>query len=98
MKQQETIIRSDELDEYEEEVFIVMTKKEMYASPEWMELRKKVIDERGQYCEECKVYQNRKHLRLHHLDDDNGFYDIQNVKLVCSTCHKKMHQDVEFFG
>ena len=64
----------------------------------WRELRNVIIKEKGQICDNCKVWQPRSFLRLHHKDYSNDYFDRDNIMLLCITCHKRMHQDLEFFN
>lgn len=41
------------------------------------------------YCEK----KDRNTLQVHHIDKDSFNNDIENLRIVCTTCHKKQHSD-----
>lgn len=64
-------------------------KEEFRKSKEWREFRKKLIEERGTYCQCC--HKKTKLLQCHHADNSIENYDKLNKDkffLLCSYCHK----------
>jgi hypothetical protein len=62
-------------------------KNQFRRSKEWKMFRKKLIEERGTYCECCG--KKTKLLDCHHADEAN-YKDLNPDKffLVCKMCHK----------
>jgi hypothetical protein len=55
-------------------------------SPEFMEIRKLVI-ERDKYCKMCGDEANL----VHHIDLNKNNNDINNLILLCNSCHSSIH-------
>jgi 5-methylcytosine-specific restriction endonuclease McrA len=57
----------------------------------WRRFRQAIIDERGARCEDCGATDIR--LELHHVDRQGmtgeHAYDPANVKLLCTSCHRR---------
>lgn len=51
-------------------------------------LRLKLVKERGGICEICK---NEVFDQIHHIDGDASNNDEYNLRLICITCHKEVH-------
>ena len=62
-------------------------KNEFRRSKEWKMFRKKLIEERGTYCQCCG--KKTKILDCHHADEEH-YKDLDPDKffLVCKLCHK----------
>lgn len=53
-------------------------------------LKKRLIDERGERCEYCKLTiwnDFRIPLELHHVDGDRSNNDLNNLIILCPNCH-----------
>jgi 5-methylcytosine-specific restriction endonuclease McrA len=62
------------------------------ASKQWKELRKLVYADRGYKCEACG---GTNKLHVHHKTYENfGNESIDELELLCSSCHRKRHHDV----
>jgi len=57
------------------------------CSPEWKAFKRRIIAERGAFCEECGKAPAT--LDLHHLTYVRLFHELpEDVKLLCRTCHE----------
>ncbi len=60
--------------------------------------RNKILEKRGHRCENCGKYESKIH--LHHIKNIKDYpkllMDEQNVKLLCSSCHTKLHHKLNF--
>lgn len=46
---------------------------------------------RGNFCEICKFSKYPEVLQVHHIDHDRKNNKIDNLKLLCPTCHMIQH-------
>src|ERR1700719_4251103 len=61
------------------------------ASKQWIELRKLVYSARGHKCEKCE---STNKLHVHHKTYENfGNESLDDLELLCSTCHRKRHSE-----
>ena len=65
----------------------------------WIKVRKMYITNHP-LCEEClKENKYTKATLVHHklpvAVDENKKYDLENLESVCSSCHKKLHDQME---
>ncbi len=64
--------------------------KDYINSPEWKELKAKVIKLRGCQCEICGNTQN---LQLHHKTYVRLYNELlEDLQLVCGGCHTNIHE------
>jgi len=50
---------------------------------------KRMILEIHRVCEECN---SEKNLEVHHIDENRKHNEIENLKLLCKSCHSKVHR------
>lgn len=55
--------------------------------------RKLAIKHLGGKCAECG---STDHLEIHHKNKDWKSNDLENLILLCSTCHRKTHQTIRY--
>ncbi len=55
--------------------------------------RKLAIKHLGGKCAECG---STNHLEIHHKNKDWKSNDLENLILLCSTCHRKTHQTIRY--
>ncbi len=59
----------------------------------WLILKEEVFHERGRQCEICK---KEVSLHIHHIiyrtEAPSLTFDKENLIILCSKCHKKMHE------
>jgi hypothetical protein len=61
------------------------------TSDEWYELKRELIEERGDDCEECG---RRLPLEMHHLTYERlGYEDPDDLKLLCKECHEDADEE-----
>lgn len=53
--------------------------------------REKLIEFRGQLCEKCEKFVEKKQLHMHHKDRDRWNNCRENVQLLCPKCHMELH-------
>jgi len=54
----------------------------------WKAFKKSIIEERGEFCEDCGIATNKLH--LHHLNYGNFGNELStDVQLLCVPCHEK---------
>jgi len=59
-----------------------------YDSPEWRELVREVIRERGRRCEACGASSGRIYTdHIVEIRDGGARLDRGNLKLLCASCH-----------
>lgn len=51
--------------------------------------RKVAIEERGERCEICE---RTREVIVHHIDGDRGNNEMDNLLVVCKTCHREIHK------
>jgi 5-methylcytosine-specific restriction endonuclease McrA len=63
-----------------------------YSTSYWKEIRKTVIDKRGEVCQRCG---GNDRILVHHIlpRNDGGGDEEENLKVVCKHCHIKEHID-----
>jgi len=71
-----------------------------YKSKRWQRLRKiKMIQSNG-LCERClkkgiynpvKVIHHKEYITDKNYEDDNIFFDIDNLESLCQECHNREH-------
>jgi len=54
--------------------------------------REKAIEANGERCEICE---STKSIVVHHVDGDRDNNNIDNLLVVCETCHGKIHSPEE---
>jgi hypothetical protein len=54
--------------------------------------RRRLIKERGEACERCKILVVP--VEMHHIDNDNRNNRDDNLILLCKKCHRGKHKDV----
>lgn len=69
-----------------------------YKSRQWRKLRRAVIVRDQGLCQRCaKRGIMQRGSIVHHIiearDDVTKFWDIDNLELVCATCHNQLHPD-----
>jgi len=49
-------------------------------------------------CEQCKKYFELTKIEIHRIRRgcEGGTYEHRNVKILCKSCHKKIHQMENF--
>lgn len=72
-------------------------------SPAWQQLKRKVFDRANKTaerpnrfgtCEECGYQPYKPCLQVHHLTYERvGHERLEDLKLLCPRCHKKMHRN-----
>ena len=65
-----------------------------YSSPEWWELRKRVIHEQGRTCAECqKSIRRQDDLTVDHIQPRSKFpalgLDFANLRVLCRSCNSR---------
>lgn len=57
--------------------------------------RNKVLAVKKKQCEKCgkKKFKFLRHLHIHHRDGNRKNQNIKNLRVLCSTCHLKMHKN-----
>ena len=58
----------------------------------WKSIRKRVLEKYGSACEGCK---STKSIQVHHSVYNEKILSgesIKELRVVCSTCHKKIHK------
>ena len=67
-------------------------------SPKYNEWRKAVYRRDNWTCQRCKIKQ--KHPIAHHIKSFTKYpimrFDINNGMTVCRSCHKTIHQEIQF--
>lgn len=59
---------------------------------QWYAIKANVIKIRGPACEKCGAKSPPAKLQLHHLTYANLYNELlEDLQLLCSTCHKKEH-------
>lgn len=53
-------------------------------------LKKRIIDQRGAYCERCR-YDVCQILQIHHRDRNRDNNELENLELLCPNCHASEH-------
>jgi 5-methylcytosine-specific restriction protein A len=65
--------------------------KSLYNTTRWRTLRKKLLEEQ-ENCYRCGVHKSESRLEVHHIIPPRGdevlFFDINNLAVICSDCHK----------
>lgn len=78
-----------------------ITLQRFYASKRWTDLRKSLIVQSGGVCSMCgEIISDHSRLVCHHiieLTDDNYFdaniaLNPENIKIVCTKCHNRIHE------
>ncbi len=69
-----------------------MPYEEYLNTPEWKEKREMVLELRGRRCEECG---STKDLHVHHWVYCRGEESLEDLVVLCSNCHKKLHEGKE---
>lgn len=63
---------------------------ELRTNKKWRQIKKELLKQ--QHC--CEICGNENHLEVHHIKKPNGnpslFFDVSNLVVVCSSCHKKL--------
>jgi 5-methylcytosine-specific restriction endonuclease McrA len=77
---------------------ITETQKQRYykylKSNQWREKRRTALEFYGNRCGLCG---SRYDLEIHHRDYDNIFKEkIEDLMILCETCHAKHHRDQKF--
>lgn len=63
----------------------------------WLDLREKLLIRSGGKCENCGITENNiqkglcKHFIIHHKNYNKYLADLDDVLLLCPTCHAKCH-------
>lgn len=59
----------------------------------WQEIRKQLIKERGEICEDCSlnIKTHDKKLHVHHINSKKHDNSHANLKILCDECHEKYH-------
>lgn len=53
---------------------------------EWIYFNEKIKRDRGNVCEKCG---NSEHLDLHHKDKNRRNNELDNIEVLCRSCHMK---------
>jgi len=60
---------------------------------DWPKFSKWLIQTRGSHCEECfNGRRTRNPLTVHHIDGRPENNDINNLIVLCTKCHQKLHK------
>lgn len=56
-----------------------------------------IREELGTNCEECgkSEEENGRRLSRHHLDEDKTNSDLDNFRLLCISCHARLHEQLK---
>lgn len=70
----------------------------LYKTKRWQKIRKMVIVRDLGICQECKKCgRYSRGNTVHHIiearEDIEMFWDIDNLELICPSCHNKEHPD-----
>ena len=74
-----------------------------YKSKRWQKLRRQklLINPMCQRCEKKEKYvvayivHHKEHITEQNYEDDNVFFNIDNLESVCLVCHNKIHFEKE---
>jgi 5-methylcytosine-specific restriction endonuclease McrA len=71
----------------------VRSNEELYRSPEWRVLKKRILSDMP-FCCYCGIGKNESRLEVHHVraprGDVDSFLDYSNVVSVCPECHRRI--------
>ena len=63
----------------------------------FIQIRSRLLEERGNICENCKrTIKNTKFLHLHHKNRNRSNNSDNNLIFLCATCHLEEHIDSPF--
>jgi 5-methylcytosine-specific restriction protein A len=69
----------------------VKSNEGLYNTTRWRKLRAKLLEEQ-ENCYRCGIFKTESKLEVHHIipprGDEELFFDINNLAVVCSECHK----------
>jgi 5-methylcytosine-specific restriction endonuclease McrA len=69
--------------------------EELYQSPEWRALKKRVLNDMP-FCCYCGIDKKESRLEVHHVISPRGdrdlFLDYHNCVSVCPECHQRITQ------
>lgn len=77
-----------------------LEKRKNYMTPDEFDLRMAVYDRAKAKCERCGISeedllnQNKRGLHLHHKNYDKTIAELNDVELLCSTCHSKIQPNM----
>ena len=71
------------LDKYEKAIY--MHKKE------FKKLRERLLKQNNYRCSECRKYKDNWYLVIHHKDHNWRNNKINNLVVLCRSCHQKLH-------
>lgn len=75
-----------------------------YHSARWKQLRQIKLKQVGGLCERCRkkgifnsayIIHHKDYVTDKNYEDDNVFYNIDNLEAVCFDCHNKEHFEAE---
>lgn len=75
-----------------------------YHSKRWQQLRQIKLNKVGGLCERCKkkgiytsayIIHHKEYITDKNYEDDNVFYNIDNLEALCFKCHNKEHFESE---
>lgn len=55
--------------------------------------REKAISQKGENCNECGVGPEEANIIVHHIDRDRDNNHIDNLEVLCKSCHGDKHAD-----
>ena len=55
--------------------------------------KKIIVQERGAFCERCGVALIGKELLVHHKNGHKWDQDLDNLQILCKSCHSKIHNE-----
>lgn len=66
-------------------------------SPDWTDIRRRIIDRAGNACEWCGAANHEPHpetgsdvvLTIAHIDHDTNHNDPDNLRALCQRCHNE---------
>jgi hypothetical protein len=67
------------------------------ASPEWKRIRRDALAQAGYRCDRCATSDR---LEVHHLTYERfgGQEQLEDLRVLCRTCHQQVHDDRNLFG
>ena len=65
--------------------------------PDWEERRKLIIQRNGSFCSSC--HEEQYVYLIHDIPlSEGGTNDLQNLELICKSCHESMYGKGDIFG
>ena len=93
-------IRKDKLAGMKRTEEQILENKQTHPKMDCNSYRERALEHYGCTCQRCGKEFSKEELVVHHIDGNNGYsevgnHDIQNLMVLCTSCHSKLHYELK---